>query len=66
MDKNIMVVGTWIRLSIVPEVQGFVGEWKRRGGGTGEGAQKQQKKCISLVYFTMFRFLGYRKKYIIC
>ena len=58
MDMNIMVVGTLNQLSIVPEVQVFFGD----GGG---GHTRRIKSVLSLVYYAIFRFLRYRKKYII-
>ena len=54
---NIMVAGT-INYLIVPEVQAFFGD----GGG---GRTRRIKSVLILVYYAMFRFLRYRKNYII-
>ena len=53
-----MVVGTLNQLSIVPEVQVFFGD-------RGWGRTRRIKSVLSLVYYAMFRFLRYSKKYII-
>ena len=54
---NVMVVDTLNQLFIVPEVKVFVGD--------GEGGRTRRiKNVLSLVYYPMFRFLGYTKKYI--
>ena len=58
MDMDIMVVGTLTQLSIVPEVQAFF----RDGGG---GCTRRIKNVLSLVYYTLFRFVRYWNKYII-
>ena len=55
---DIMVLDTLTELSIVPEVQVFFEE-------VGGGCTRRIKNVLSLVYYTLFRFVGYWKKYII-